>query len=495
VLFAGRDAPRRKIGSNVNVSLSRYSLTAYSRAVCWLDSLARLHVRGVCPRLHAVHAETRSAVMVDPVRLIRAKRYGETLTDVDLHGLIRGYVDGDVPEYQMAAFAMAVYFQGMTAEETAALTRVMLDSGTRLSWTGGAPKVDKHSTGGIGDKVSLVLAPMLACLGLQVPMISGRALGITGGTLDKLESIPGYRTDLSLDEMTRQTETVGCVITGASDEIAPADRKLYALRDVTATVPSIPLITASILSKKLAASLDALVLDVKFGSGAFMKTRERARALAHSLVRVGHAHGVATTACLTDMSQPLGRMAGNAVEVQESLDTLRGGGPDDLTELTCALVVDLLVATGRVEAREDGLRQARETLTSGAALDKFHEMVRAQGGDPDAPLEVVTAEEVCAARGGYVHAVDAERLGQAVIDLGGGRKVAGATIDHAVGVEAMVRIGDRVESGQPVARVFGHDGERADAARDIAAAFTIEEAPCDAPPLIAERIDKEAPDG
>ena len=263
--------------------------------------------------------------------LIAKKRDGGELSAEEIAWLVHGYVAGHVPDYQKAAWAMAVYLRGMTVAETAALTEAMLHSGRTLTWpAGGLPKVDKHSTGGIGDKVSLVLAPLLACCGVQVPMISGRGLGATGGTLDKLESIPGFRTDLSIDEMRRMLAEGGCFITGTTHDLVPADRKLYALRDVTGTVPSIPLITASIMSKKLAEGLDALVLDVKFGSGAFMKTLAEARQLAESLVATGKQMGVPTTALLTDMGQPLGRMAGNAVEVNETVTALQGNGPADL---------------------------------------------------------------------------------------------------------------------------------------------------------------------
>jgi pyrimidine-nucleoside phosphorylase len=278
------------------------------------------------------------------VHLISKKRDGGELADYEIGAIIDGYVRGDVHDYQMSAWAMAVFLRGMTVAETAALTEAMLQSGVTFQWPAGeAPKVDKHSTGGIGDKVSLPLAPLLACCGVHVPMISGRGLGATGGTLDKLEAIPGFRTNLSTEEMQAVCRRVGCVISGATADLVPADRKLYALRDVTGTVPSIPLITASIMSKKLAEGLDALVLDVKHGSGAFMKTLDQARELARSMVNTGHRMGVPTTALVTDMNQPLGRMAGNAVEVIESIDVLRGTGPADLVEVTLELGAELLV--------------------------------------------------------------------------------------------------------------------------------------------------------
>ncbi|HYO24074.1 MAG TPA: thymidine phosphorylase, partial [Lacipirellulaceae bacterium] len=285
---------------------------------------------------------------MNPVWLIAKKRDGEELSDHEIAQFISGYARGDIPDYQMSAMAMAIYLRGMSTAETASLTDHMLASGARFTWPDdGVPRVDKHSTGGIGDKVSLPLAAMLACCGLQVPMISGRGLGATGGTLDKLEAIPGFRTDLSMEEFRDVCQRVGCVISGATADLVPADRKLYALRDVTATVPSIPLITASIMSKKLAEGLDALVLDVKWGSGAFMKTADQARELARSLVATGQRMGVATTALVTDMNQPLGRMAGNALEVNESYAALQGEGPADLMEATYALGAELLVSTGR----------------------------------------------------------------------------------------------------------------------------------------------------
>ncbi|RIK84242.1 MAG: thymidine phosphorylase [Planctomycetota bacterium] len=296
---------------------------------------------------------------MNPVWIIQKKRDRGELTAAEIGEFIAGYVRGDVPDYQMSALAMAIYLNGMTTDETAALTDSMLNSGARFEWPDdGRLRADKHSTGGIGDKTSLLLAPMLACCGLQVPMISGRGLGATGGTLDKLEAIPGFRTDLSMEEVRDVVRRVGCVITGATADLVPADRKLYALRDVTATVPSIPLITASIMSKKLAEGLDALVLDVKFGSGAFMKTLDQARRLAESLVSTGKRMGVATTALLTDMNQPLGRMAGNAVEVNESVAALEGRGPADLMEVTLALGAQVLAFAGRRPGRsQDGGRE------------------------------------------------------------------------------------------------------------------------------------------
>jgi thymidine phosphorylase len=332
-----------------------------------------------------VITECLEILVMLPASLIAAKRDHRELSDEEIAFFIQGFATGTIPDYQMSAMAMAIYLNGMTPREIATLTSEMLRSGTQLAWPkDGIARVDKHSTGGIGDKTSLILAPLLAECGLQNPMLSGRGLGATGGTLDKLEAIPGFRTNLSLDEITRLTQSVGCVITGASAELAPADRKLYALRDVTATVPSIPLITGSIMSKKLAESLDALVLDVKFGSGAFMKTREQATLLAHSLVNTGERMGVRTTALLTDMNQPLGRMCGNAVEVLESIDVLKGGGPADVRRLTLELCADLLVSTGVEKTLQDAVKRCAGLLDDGSAFERYCRMVRAQGGDPDA---------------------------------------------------------------------------------------------------------------
>lgn len=421
-----------------------------------------------------------------PAQIIAKKRDGEELSRDQIRFFVQGFSEGSIPDYQMSALAMAVYLNGMTTAETADLTEEMLASGTSLSWPNdGMIRVDKHSTGGVGDKISIPLAPVLACCGLQVPMLSGRGLGATGGTLDKLESIPGFRTDLSLEETQRVTQTVGCVITGASSELAPADRKLYALRDVTATVPSIPLITASIMSKKLAESLDALVLDVKFGSGAFMKTREKATALAHSLVNTGNRMGVRTSALLTDMNQPLGRMCGNAVEILESVEILKGNGPSNVRELTIQLAARLLVVSSLCEDDAAATKLARDQLDSGAAFEKYGEMIRAQGGDADAKLSVASACEVTASESGVVTEIDTERLGTAIIAMGGGRRKTTDSIDHSVGLEMLVRVGDDVDQGQPLARIFTDSPEEHQAT--VRDAFTIGEAATPLP-LIVDTI-------
>lgn len=424
----------------------------------------------------------------DPVRCITKKRDGQSLSESDIACFLRGYTRDEIPDYQMSALAMAIYLRGMSKTETSALTRIMLE-GQHLKWPGNAPPiVDKHSTGGIGDKVSLVLAPLLACCDLWVPMLSGRGLGPTGGTLDKLESIPGFRTNLSIEEIQQITARVGCVITGASEQVAPADRKLYALRDVTATVPSIPLITASIMSKKLSESLKGLVLDVKFGAGAFMKEPSAARSLAESLVETGQSMHVATTALLTDMNQPLGRAIGNTLEVNESVDTLRGEGPKDLVEITLALGGELLCLAGASDSVEAGCERLHALLSNGDAYDKFSEMVRAQGGNLEHTRPIANRSVLTAPRSGYLHAIDNERLGYAVIELGGGRRTLGEAIDHATGMEILVRIGDRVEIGQPLLHIFAHPQQTEPIHHFVRNVFQIHDEAAGPVPLITERI-------
>jgi len=383
--------------------------------------------------------------------LIEKKRDGGKLAAQEIAGLINGYVRGDVPDYQMAALAMAVFFRGMDAEETTELTMQMRDSGDVFSWPSGTPpKVDKHSTGGVGDKVSLILAPLLAVEDVWVPMISGRGLGFTGGTLDKLESIPGYRVQLPWPDMLAQLEKVGCCIAGQTDNLCPADKKLYALRDVTATVASLPLIVASIMSKKLAESLDKLVLDVKFGRGAFMQKREDAQALADAMVAVGNGAGVETHALLNPMDEPLGRAAGNALEVAECVDVMQGAGPHDLVELTLALAAKLVPSS-----REDLHRR----LCDGRAWRKFVAMVEAQGGDARS-LEKIReihrapfVTDLLAPRDGTIGKLDALAVGRLCVELGGGRSRAGDSVDFSVGVECLKKTGDPVTKGECILRV------------------------------------------
>lgn len=404
--------------------------------------------------------------------LISRKRDGETLSATEIRTLIDGYVAGTVPDYQMSAFAMAVFFRGMNPVETAALTRAMLESGDCFEHPKGLPVIDKHSTGGIGDKVSLPLAPLLAAAGARVPMVSGRGLGITGGTLDKLESMPGFRTGLTLDEAQKQLAEIGVVMMGQTDRFCPADRKLYSLRDVTGTVPSIPLITASIMSKKLAESLDRLVLDVKFGSGAFMKTEQDARKLADAMIAVGMEMGVEVKAILNPMSEPLGRAVGNALEVIESLECLDGGGPDDLRKL----VLDLAEAIAPASRSE-----LEALLDDGTARKKFDQLVAAQGVNPDdlpRLSEIHHADlilEIPAPDTGIVTRLDAGLIGQAALQLGAGRARADDGVDFAVGFDRLVKTGEHVHQGDPVCRVHARHKSDYDMAEALVLqALTIE---------------------
>ena len=425
---------------------------------------------------------------MNPAQIIARKRDGHELSDNEIAAFIGGYARSDVPDYQMSALAMAIYLGGMTPHETAVLTQQMLDSGSTFEWASATLKVDKHSTGGIGDKVSIILTPLLACCGLQVPMISGRGLGATGGTLDKLESIPGFRTDLSMDEIRDITGRVGCVITGATADIAPADKKLYALRDVTATVASIPLITASIMSKKLAENLDALVLDVKCGSGAFMKSLEDARKLAKSLVETGRRMGVKTSAIITDMNQPLGRMVGNTVEITESIDALSGHGPSDLMEVTLELAAELLVLTELNKSLEAAKQQLNNHLQSGKALEKFHEMVQAQAGNLDQQKKAAPVHEIVSDRVGTVSAIDTEKLGMAIIELGGGRRALTDQIDHSVGLEMLVYLGEKVDRGQPLVRMLARPDDVVTVSRMIFEALTIDDSVAVVNAVIVEKV-------
>ena len=423
-----------------------------------------------------------------PVRLIEDKRDGRTHSRGEIEFLVDGFVRGDVADYQMAAWLMAVCFWGLDAEETVALTEAMRDSGATLLWPpGGAPVVDKHSTGGVGDKSSLILAPLLATLGCKVPMVSGRGLGLTGGTLDKLESVPGLRTDLSVGRLQDIVDRIGVAMGGQTEDFCPADRRMYALRDVTGTVPSIPLITASILSKKAAESLDVLVLDVKFGSGAFMRTEADARELGASLLAVGRGLDMRIDALLTDMNRPTGRAVGNAVEIREAVRLLRGdrAGIEDLAELVTALASAALVAAGRFPGGTAAADAIDAALDDGSAHETWRRMVQAQGGDPDADLPTAAAHEVVADRSGFVAATDSERLARVVTDLGGGRRKASDAIDPAVGVVLRAVVGDRVEQGQPLAAV--HAAADAPLAA-VAAAFEIVDEAVPRPPLILDRL-------
>lgn len=394
---------------------------------------------------------------------LQARRAGHEQSPEDIAAFVRAVVDEEVTRAQAAAWLAFVFCRGMRPAETVALTQAMTDSGERLSWPGlDGPFVDKHSTGGVGDKVSLVLAPLWAELGMRVPMLSGRGLGLTGGTLDKLESIPGYRTDLPVERLREVLAEVGCFINGQTAELAPADRILYALRDETCTVESIPLITASILSKKLIEGLDRLVLDVKCGSGAFMRDEEQAQALADSLVEVGRGAGLETEAHLTDMSQPLGDKIGNALEVEEAIACLQGGGPQDLIDVTV-----LLSGAGD---------EARAALADGRAFARWQRMVRAHGGDPDAPLAGQGCQEevVTAAASGVVTACDAAELGWAAHRLGAGRNRAGEPVHFGVGLVLHAKRGAQVQAGQPLATIVHDRGRGLDEARErVGRAFRV----------------------
>ncbi|MCP5489256.1 MAG: thymidine phosphorylase [Verrucomicrobia bacterium] len=431
-----------------------------------------------------------------PQWLIEKKRDGLALSETEIRDFMTGYTNETIPDYQMAAMAMAIYLKGMTPQETATLVDVMMHSGDLVDTSSlPIPKADKHSTGGIGDKVSLILAPLAACMGVAVPMISGRGLGITGGTLDKLEAIPGYRTDLSEPDFLKVLAQCGCSIIGQTARLAPADKKLYALRDVTATVPSIPLITASIMCKKLAEGIDSLVLDVKFGKGAFMKTIEDARTLAQSMVDVGSAMKKKVSAFLTDMNQPLGATAGNAVEVIESVKTLQGEGPEDLTQLTVALTVEMIALSFPDRSREALEQEAYRLLRNGQAYDKFKEMVQLQGGDTaclDDPSRfpgTALQAEIPAPSNGTIAAIDAEKIGRAVILLGGGRAKTDDRIDHAVGITGIAKVGTQVQQGEPLMRLLANDQARLDqAVRELAGVAHLQNDPVQAPTLIHERI-------
>ncbi|MCU1681112.1 MAG: thymidine phosphorylase [Amycolatopsis sp.] len=385
---------------------------------------------------------TESFAAVD---VIRTKRDGGRLSDAQIAWVVDAYTNGVVAEEQMSALAMAIFIRGMDAQEIARWTGAMIDSGERLALDVDRPTVDKHSTGGVGDKITLPLAPLVAACGAAVPQLSGRGLGHTGGTLDKLESIPGWRAELSTAEIAAQLNDVGAVVCAATKGLAPADRKLYALRDVTSTVESIPLIASSIMSKKIAEGSAGLVLDVKCGSGAFMKTRDQARALARTLVEIGTAHGVATTALLTDMSTPLGYAVGNAVEVAESVDVLRGGGPADVIALTVALAREMLALAGLSEV------DPAAVLASGRAYETWVRMIRAQGGDPEAPLPKPSHIHVFeAGRDGILTTLDAYAVGVAAWRLGAGRARPGDGVQYAAGVLCRAKPGDRVTAGQPL---------------------------------------------
>jgi pyrimidine-nucleoside phosphorylase len=409
------------------------------------------------------------------VDIISSKRDGRTLSREEIGFFVSGVTDGTLPDYQASALLMAILLRGMTADETAWLTDAMVHSGVRVDLRSiPGVKVDKHSTGGVGDKTSLILAPLAAACGVPVPMMSGRGLGHTGGTLDKLEAIPGFRVNLSLEEMKAALEAVGCAMIGQTAQIAPADKKLYALRDVTGTVESIPLISASIMSKKIAEGIDALVLDVKTGSGAFMKTEADSRRLAESLVAIGNASGVKTEAIITAMESPLGRAVGNALEVAESLDVLKGGGPKDLVDVSVELTARMLVL-GRVAADLPAARsRVQAAIASGAGLERFRRIIERQGGDPRVVDDyqrlphVADRHVVRAGRAGFVTALNAGLVGRASVVLGAGRDRVEDPVDPAVGIMVVAGPGDEVRAGGPVLELHYRDGSRLEAALRLA---------------------------
>ena len=432
-----------------------------------------------------------------PSRLIEKKRRGEFLSPEELDGFFRGYLEEEIHDYQMAAFLMAVHFQGMDGEEMGVLLELMIDSGSRLDLSHlSGPVVDKHSTGGVGDKTSLVLAPLAAELGLFVPMMSGRGLGHTAGTLDKLEAIPGFRTSLSLAEFRGVLEEVGVAMMGQTEEIAPLDRRLYALRDATATVPSLPLIATSIMSKKLGEGIGGLVLDVKTGSGSFLSDVEESRELARTMTSLGEERGVRTTALVTEMGRPLGRAVGNGLETMEAFACLAGEGPADLKELCAALVGEMLLVGGVVDTAREGRERALTALGEGRAVPRMARLVEAQGGDPavvEDPGRMPAVPEVEVARAprsGHVHEIRPVELGYGVVELGGGRRNPGEELDARVGFVLAVSPGDAVEEGEPLGEVHAADeaGLRRGARILRDAVVLAPEAPADLPPLLRDRI-------
>jgi pyrimidine-nucleoside phosphorylase len=436
---------------------------------------------------------------VRAVDIITKKRDGGTLTADEIAFAVSGVTTGVVPDYQASALLMAILLRGMSEEETAALTDAMVHSGVRVDLSDiPGVKVDKHSTGGVGDKTSLILAPLAAACGVPVPMMSGRGLGHTGGTLDKLESIPGFRIGLSLEDMKAALSQVGCAMIGQTAEIAPADKKLYALRDVTGTVESIPLISASIMSKKIAEGIDALVLDVKTGSGAFMKTEPDSRRLAESLVSIGNRSGVRTEAIITAMHAPLGRAVGNALEVIECLEVLKGRGPADLIDISVELTARMLVLGGVASGRADAERKVRGAIASGAGLDRFRRVIEFQGGNPrvvddyDLLPSVGDRRLVKAPRGGYLTGLDAELVGRASVALGAGRDRVQDPVDPAVGIMVRAKPGDEVRAGDAVLELYyraAADSARLDAAVALASrAIVVGDAPPAQRPLIVGEV-------
>jgi pyrimidine-nucleoside phosphorylase len=420
--------------------------------------------------------------MIRPVELIERKRDGGELTAAELDELMLGYARDEIPDYQLAAFCMAVFFRGLTSTETHALTEAMIKTGETIDLRSalGRKVVDKHSTGGVGDKTSIAVGPIVAACGVPFAKMSGRGLGHTGGTLDKLESIPGFRVELSVDEFVAQVRDAGMAIVGASADLVPADKRLYSLRDVTATVDNYSLIAASIMSKKIAGGAEAIVLDVKVGDGAFMKTVDDARALAEAMLDLGGRSGRTVVCLLTDMDQPLGRAVGNALEIREAMATLRGEGPPDFVELVLAASTRLLEVSDLGIDEAEARSRAEEAIADGSALAAYERWIRAQGGDPDESTlpSAPHVQELAAPRAGYVAELGAVRVGQAALHLGAGRQAKDDPIDHAVGVVCLCKRGDRVAQGEPLAEIHARSDEAAaEAARELEVAYVIADEP------------------
>ncbi len=430
------------------------------------------------------------------VDVIANKRDGHALTHDEIDFFIKGFTSGDIADYQAAAWAMAVYLRGMNEEETTALTLAMAHSGEILDLSSVAPRVlDKHSSGGVGDKTTLVVGPLIAAVGLPFGKMSGRGLGFSGGTLDKLESIPGFRADLTTEEFVGQLKDVGIVVSGQTHDLAPADGKLYALRDVTATVSSLPLIASSIMSKKIAAGAQAILLDVKVGQGAFMKTEEQATALAELMVRIGRLSGRSIGAVISDMNQPLGNAVGNALEVVEAIETLKGQGPQDFVEHCLVVATQLLLVAEAAPDEQTARARLEEVLANRRALTKFGDWISAQGGtrrvigDYALLPQAKIVQDVPAPRDGLIAGIDAEEVGLTVVDLGGGRAKKGDTIDHAVGVVFKHKVGARVKNGEPLFALHANDRAKFDAAKArLLAAYTFSDTPPALPPLIHKII-------
>jgi len=434
----------------------------------------------------------------NPVSLIRKKREGETLTRDEINYLVNQYTKDELPDYQMSAFLMAAFLNGLNGDEAAALTYAMLHSGKVLDLSDiPGKKVDKHSTGGVGDKLSLILAPIVASYGVPVPMISGRGLGHTGGTLDKMESIPGFTVDIPLDRYRQILSKCKMVMAGQTEDIAPADKRLYALRDVTATVESIPLIAGSIMSKKLAEGIDALVLDVKFGSGAFMKTHEDAQKLAETLVSIGEDFGKETVAYLTNMEQPLGYKIGNWLEVEESMEALQGNGPEDVMEVTHMLAGTMIKLGGEAETVEEGIEKSKGAIANGQAFEKWLELTEEQGGDTGVLKDLSKYEKaqydfsVKAPESGYLTEMDAYNIGIASLELGAGRKTKEDAIDPTAGIELKRKTGDQIKKGETLAVGFTNNKKAIETARDILNdAFSIAPDALEPSPMITHRVDR-----